>query len=225
MKTNLCVSMTGRSFSECLKFVSECHANLIEHRLDFMSKNEPLDEIYDATEIPILVTCRSVLNGGCFKGSEDERVALLLDGISAGAAYVDIEIETPRSLFHMVQESAETSWCKLIVSKHYHRFTPEFPELTKMYHQTSSKKADIVKIVTTPNSVDDCRRTMQLYTLRRRGGQELIAFSMGELGRITRLCALFLGAPFMYVAMDDGQEAAPGQLTLTQMKLILEALS
>jgi 3-dehydroquinate dehydratase-1 len=52
----------------------------------------------------------------------------------------------------------------------------------------------------------------------------MIAFAMGDLGKFTRVAALFLGAPFMYVSQDSGDKAAPGQITLSQMRALLEVL-
>ncbi|MHA2211184.1 MAG: type I 3-dehydroquinate dehydratase, partial [Candidatus Thorarchaeota archaeon] len=43
-------------------------------------------------------------------------------------------------------------------------------------------------------------------------------------GKFTRVSALFLGAPFMYVSQDQGEQAAPGQITVTQMRTLLEVL-
>jgi 3-dehydroquinate dehydratase type I len=224
MKTNLCVSMTARSAHECMEFVTKCNSDLIEHRLDFMGRIENLEEIYDTAEAPVAVTCRSSSNGGYFMGSERERVGHLLDGISAGAAYVDVEIEIADPLFDVVSKAASSSGYEIIVSKHYHESTPELEDLSEMYHHLISKGAGIAKIVAFAKSMNDCWKTMKLYELSEIRKHKLIAFSMGDLGKITRLVALFLGAPFMYVSMDNHDKAAPGQLSLTQMRFLLEVL-
>ena len=81
-----------------------------------------------------------------------------------------------------------------------------------------------MKIVTTPKSIEDCKRVLKLYHFESRTSSPLIAFAMGDLGKFTRICALFFGAPFMYVSQDEGEVAAPGQIPFSQMKVILEAL-
>ena len=53
---------------------------------------------------------------------------------------------------------------------------------------------------------------------------QLIAFSMGELGKISRLASLFLGAPFIYTSYEKGKETADGQMDIVSLKKIIELL-
>lgn len=46
---------------------------------------------------------------------------------------------------------------------------------------------------------------------------ELIAFSMGEIGKASRLECLKLGSPFTYAALNDNEAAAPGQWSYSEM--------
>ncbi len=46
---------------------------------------------------------------------------------------------------------------------------------------------------------------------------ELIAFSMGEIGKASRLECLRLGSPFTYAALNDAEAAAPGQWGYSEM--------
>ena len=81
-----------------------------------------------------------------------------------------------------------------------------------------------MKIVTTPKSIEDCKTILQLYHIEASPPCPMIAFAMGNLGKFTRVSALYLGAPFMYVSQDEGEVAAPGQISLSQMRAILEVL-
>ena len=224
MKKMLCVSLTKRTAKECLEFIPSCEADLIEHRLDFMDRIELLKEIYGISQKPIIATCRSEKNGGRFTGDEDQRIRHLLTAISSGASFVDVEIETNPVNLALVIEEASKSDCRLIISKHYHDSTPTESELLETLRRLSSVGADIMKIVTTPKSTDDCLRILQLYSIEKKRNTSLIAFGMGSLGKLTRVHALFLGAPFMYTSLDHGEAAASGQISFSDMKLILEVL-
>ena len=224
MKKMLCVSLTKRTAKECLEFIPSCEADLIEHRLDFMDRIELLKEIYGISQKPIIATCRSVKNGGRFTGDEDQRIRHLLTAIASGASFVDVEIETNPVNLALVLEEAAKSDCKLIISKHFHDSTPTESELLETLRRLSSVGADIMKIVTTPKSTDDCLRILQLYSIGKKRNTSLIAFAMGSLGKFTRVYALFLGAPFMYTSLDQGEAAASGQISFSDMKLILEVL-
>jgi 3-dehydroquinate dehydratase-1 len=225
MKMNLCVSLTEETASMCMEFVGSSSAELIEHRLDFMERIEKLSEIYGQSDTPIIATCRTQNVGGHYSGSEETRVGHLIEAIFAGASYVDVEIETEPTFLNCVKQEANNAGCSLIVSKHYYNSTPDDSDLSVMLDRLWESGADIAKIVTTPRTIDDALRVLNLYSLENPNELPLVAFAMGILGRITRVYALFLGAPFMYVSMDHGEAAASGQLSLSQMRAILEVLT
>ena len=224
MKKKLCVSLTKRTAKECLEFIPSCEADLIEHRLDFMDRIEMLNDIYRASQKPIIATCRSEKNGGRFSSDEEQRISHLLTAISSGASFVDVEVETDPVNLAIVKEEATKADCRLIISKHYHDSTPTESELVEMLRQLRSVGAEITKIVTTPKSIDDCLKILQLYSIEKEPNGSLIAFAMGSLGRFTRVFALFFGAPFMYTSIDNGEAAASGQISFSDMKRILEVL-
>jgi 3-dehydroquinate dehydratase-1 len=224
MKKMLCVSLTERSVDECSKAMASCDADLIEHRMDFMDRIERLDAIYDATKVPIIATCRALQDSGHFEGNEASRIGHLIEAISAGASYVDIELDTTSELMNLVRKEAARNNSKLIVSKHFSDSTPDLPELLNVLDRLTISGADVMKLVTTPKTMSDCGRVLQLYYVKSKPARPMIAFAMGDLGKFTRVSALFLGAPFMYVSQDQGEQAAPGQITVTQMRTLLEVL-
>jgi 3-dehydroquinate dehydratase-1 len=81
--------------------------------------------------------------------------------------------------------------------------------------------ADIAKLATFSKSKADNARLLSLYS----NDKPIVALGMGETGKITRLMAPLLGAEFTFAAMDDGQPTAPGQITYSNMKEILNKLS
>ncbi len=224
MSKKLCVCLTEKTSQDCIGFVSTSDSDIIEHRMDFMNQIASLGEIYSATETPIIATCRSKEMGGNFAGSEQQRIAYLLEAIDNGASFVDIEYEVEHNLLKQISDAVSQYNCKLIISKHYTSFTPELPDLIDLIGKMEDRGADIIKLVVTPESLSDCRRILQVYSWE--GSKiPLIAFAMGNIGRFTRVSSLFLGAPFMYVAQDSGKKAAPGQIPLSEMRTILRMLS
>ena len=224
MNHKLCISLTERTHEKCMEHVSSSKADIVEHRLDFMNRIESLDEIYNVSEVPIIATCRSIQNGGRYNGSEEQRIKYLITAIQAGASFVDIEYGIDSRYLTMIEEESVQNECKTIISKHYHQDTPSDSSLFELIEQLSNSGADIIKVVTTPETTLDCLRTLQLYSMSSTNTHSLIAFSMGYMGRFTRLAALFLGAPFMYVSQDGGVAAASGQIPFSKMREILEVL-
>ena len=80
-----------------------------------------------------------------------------------------------------------------------------------------SKFSNNVKIVSTAKSVDDATRMLELYN--KRGKNNLIAFAMGDEGKISRILCLYLGSPYTYVSL--GKAVAPGQFSVDEVNKII----
>ena len=219
----LCVCLTEKDIQDCLDFLSTCDADLVEHRMDFLENTEAVDRLYSGIDTPIIATCRPTSEGGKFTGSETERIDLLIHAIESGASFVDAEIDTGKNNLNRIRQSALDNGCKVIVSKHYLESTPKFSELVEMSRRMADTEADVVKIVVSPKTIEESERILDLYDVVD-PFMELIAFGMGDLGTYTRVNALLLGAPFMYVSQDVGKEAAAGQISLQKMREIVSVL-
>jgi 3-dehydroquinate dehydratase type I len=111
--------------------------------------------------------------------------------------------------------------CKRIISYHNFTETPDNPTLNNIINRATSMGADCIKIAVTARTPEDCSRVMALYSQHSR----IIAFAMGEIGKITRIAAPLLGAPFTFAAPNETSLTAPGQLTATQMENIYREMS
>lgn len=192
------------------------------HRIDLkaLCSNAPL---------PLLFTNRASFEGGRFRGNEEERIALLVSAIEAGAAGIDVELATEQNLRRLVQKKAREHGCTYIISHHDFTCTPNLNVLHKLLAEMDMTAADILKLVTTALNADDVRRLLSLYKwwsnktkvpveTERATQNHLIAFCMGERGRMSRLCAMTLGAGFTYAALESGQETASGQLSIEEVR-------
>ena len=47
---------------------------------------------------------------------------------------------------------------------------------------------------------------------------------MGNMGKITRIIAPFMGAEFTYAAMDEGEATAAGQIKYSDIKSIIQKI-
>jgi 3-dehydroquinate dehydratase type I len=65
--------------------------------------------------------------------------------------------------------------------------------------------------------VDDNLEVLRLIPYARQKGVKVIAFCMGEKGKISRIVAPLLGSYLTYAAWSKGKEAAPGQMTIKEM--------
>jgi len=212
----LCACLTGKTAKDCIAAAKKIDADFIEHRMDYMDDFEGVEEIYRSLRLPVIATNRPLGSGGRFKGSERERIVLLLKAIYAGCAYVDIEIETDHFLMQKVIDVARQHECKVIISMHDFRGTPSAKELVDVMHKQKELGADIGKVVTTAKSMKDCNKVLDLLKAGQKEKFPLVAFSMGEIGKFTRLMSMRCGSPFTYVAVDEA--TAPGQFHIDEMR-------
>ena len=153
--------------------------------------------------------------------SESTRIGTLLLAIRSGAAYVDIEVETGDLFKDEIIKAARKYGCKVITSYHDFVKTPVMRELEQVLNWCLESSPDIAKISCRVNSIEDNARLLSIYSLNK----NVISIGMGELGRITRIAATLLGAPFTYAANDKSRRTAPGQIDASTLKNIISMMS
>jgi 3-dehydroquinate dehydratase type I len=201
-------------------------ADLLELRIDLIADLD-LPVLMKAKRGPVLITNRRREEGGGFRGTEEERIFLLCEAVRLKAEYVDMEAATDDTLARQVLDAAAEQYgrTRTIISYHDFDLTPTEDGLRLMWITCREKGGDIVKIVTHARSGEDNLRTLSLIPYSRKRGQEIIAFCMGEQGRISRVMAPLLGAYLTFAALGKGEEAAPGQLTVEEIKQIMKILA
>jgi len=205
----ICVSI-GRSRHKMMR--AEFHAladrgaELVELRLDWLSRLPDLGRLLDERPCGVVITCRRREDQGKWRGTEDQRRTILRNAIVAGVDYVDLEDEIAGE----IPRYGET---KRIVSHHNFRETPK--NLTEIHRQMCKLDPDIVKIVTMANSQEDNIRMLQLV---HDSQVPTIGFCMGETGLISRVLTGKYGAPFTYATFNKSRSMAPGQLSFDQMR-------
>lgn len=208
----ICVSIAERDFSRCRDaLLSSDFAELRIDRTDFTA-----DEVRELFSLPavIIATCRPGTK------SDAQRQSLLSAALSAGAAYVDIEVDAPADLFLKISDLAKVRKARLIVSYHNDKRTPQINELTRILDQCFEMGADIAKIVCRSHSPSDCARLLSLYQQER----NMIAFNLGKKATFTRIASLLLGAPFTYASLAPGKETADGQPDRELLQKILDSI-
>ena len=208
----ICISITSTDFSECERAVRS--SQMAELRFDIMQLQPAQLQALLQGSTPIVATCRE----GVY--AQGERMSLLKYAIEHGAALVDVEVEADEAYRKALVEFAKKHGCKVIISYHNFEGTPSVAELKNIISTCRSMGADVVKLITTAHTAQDSARVLSLYETEK----DLVAFAMGEAGKITRLACLYLGAPFTYASMGAGKEAAKGQMTAENMREVVERM-
>ena len=220
----ICVPIIARNNDEALIKMAEAETlgDMIEIRLDVMETFD-LEEIIMAASKPIMVTYRSIGQGG--EGSVDfgTRINYMMSAIETDADFVDVEFSLPsefrRELFQVRRAS------RLIISNHLLNGTPSRDKLEGTLRKMAATGADIVKIVTQAVAPQDNLRVLNLIPLAKNLGIKIIAFCMGPMGRISRIASPFLGGYLTFASLETGEESASGQIPVRAMKKILDTIS
>ena len=224
----ICASLMAGTMERALEKIANHsrHADLLELRIDLIADLD-LPALMQAKTGPVLITNRRGGEGGGFRGTEEERIHLLCEAVRLKAEYVDMEAATEDDLSRRLLNAAAGQGCltKIIVSFHDFNATPTVGALRRIWDTCREKGGNIVKIVTYARGSEDNLRVLSLIPYSRKRGQDIIAFCMGEQGRISRVMAPLLGSHLTYAALDKGEEAAPGQMTVEEMKQVLNIIS
>ncbi len=196
-------------------------ADLIELRVDYM-KNPGWELLLKGREKPCIVTNRRREEGGRYRGDEKSRLAILRQAVDLGAAFVDVEMRTERtSLRELIKNKNGT---RMILSSHDFQRTRSGGELRKLLDRMMRQGADVAKIATFARSWDDNLKVLALIPYARKRGQAIVAFCMGEKGKMSRIFSPLMGAAWTYASLGRRRASAPGQLTVTEMREIWERL-
>lgn len=223
----ICVSLTGADAADMQAQALQVGdlADLLEIRLDYMTVPEP-EKCCSLLRRPLLFTNRPTWEGGKFAGTEEERIVPLVEAVRLRAAYVDLELRAAlNSRRHLLEAIQEDHLTRLIISWHDFQETPAASELSNILSQMAASGAHIGKIVTTAHSTNDVLRVLALQEQARAVGFSLIAFCMGETGRISRLASLYLGGYMSYACLNEEQATAPGQISMHRLHELMQTLA
>ena len=220
MKYKTCVSIaetTPKNLEKSVRLALK-KSEYVEIRFDFLRP----EQIPDALKLTkkflkkSVCTLRPKSEGGKFPGSEMERKSILKLIAEYKPFLLDVEfnsLKKDKGLLNYIKKTKTD----ILVSWHDFRKTPDVTILKTNISQMR-KLGKVVKIVTTAKSTQDASRILSLYAIKSK--TPLIAFAMGEYGRISRILCLYLGSPYTYVSL--GKPVAPGQFSLDEVKSILD---
>ncbi|MGH9999535.1 MAG: type I 3-dehydroquinate dehydratase, partial [Nitrosopumilaceae archaeon] len=164
-----------------------------------------------------ICTLRPRSEGGKFFGSEKDRISILKLIAEYNPYLLDVEFYTIRKNKDLYQYLKKTK-TSLLVSWHDFKKTPDENLLKKRLRQMI-KFSKNVKIVTSAKTIGGSMKVLSLYKNLPKN-YRLIAFAMGDNGRMSRILCTQFGSPYTYVSL--GKPVAPGQFSLDEVKSIFK---
>ena len=218
----ICTTIQNRTLEEIMNLLegSEPRIQMAEIRLDRCPLDiEEIEYLFSSSDTPLVATCRVADDGN---GTWEEAERKLTAAVEAGAAFLDLEIEAPKEIGKRLRRACTEYGTTMIRSSHFFAGTPSEDVLRSTVEKCRKFGGEIVKIAAMAASEEDVARVPGLYSIAQRPQDnqrsfELIAFSMGETGKASRLECLKLGSPFTYAALNEAEAAAPGQWSYSEM--------
>lgn len=164
----------------------------------------------------LLATCRHKDNGGGFRGSVSEQVAVLLQAVEAGAALVDLEIESAAPNPGLAERLRRA--VPLIVS--YHNFEST-PALDPILRKLQKVPADMYKVATTARKPSDNLRLLRFAREHRQDA--LVTVAMSESGLPSRVLGPSAGSRFTFASPADSDGTASGQIPAKTLRGLYRA--
>ncbi|MDD3421501.1 MAG: type I 3-dehydroquinate dehydratase [Methanocellales archaeon] len=195
-------------------------ADLLEIRMDLLDEKEDVvrffEDVTDATSLPIIATDRLKSEGGSFVGSENQRISMLMSVMEYADA-VDIELRSAEKDF--VIEKARKRKMVAIVSYHDFAGTPSKEKMLRILKE-ARQIGDIPKLAVMANSLSD---VISLLEVTLQAQKPFCTIAMGSLGKHSRVIAPLYGSALTYGHVV-GEGKAPGQLSVGELRNVLDAL-
>ena len=218
MTYKTCVSIAEKTPKKLKQTLTKAlkKSNYAEIRFDFLNPNAVPEALHLIRKDlrRCVSTLRPIREGGKFSGTEKNRISIIKLIAEYNPFLLDIEYDTLRKNRNL-QRYLKNTGTNTLVSWHNFKQTTAISVLKKKLLEMK-KFSNNIKIVTMARSVNDGSRILSLYNNSK--NVKLIAFSMGNFGKMSRLLCLLLGSPYTYVSL--GKPIAPGQFSLDEVKSI-----
>jgi 3-dehydroquinate dehydratase-1 len=218
MTYKTCVSIAEKTPKKLNQTLAKAlkKSDYAEIRFDFLNPNSVPEALHLIRKDlrKCVSTLRPIRDGGKFSGSEKNRISIVKLIAEYEPFLLDIEYDTLRKN-NRLQRYVKNTGTNTLVSWHNFKQTPTISVLKNKLVEMK-KFSNNIKIVTMAKSINDGPRILSLYNNSM--NVKLIAFSMGNFGKMSRLLCLLLGSPYTYVSL--GRPIAPGQFSLDEVKSI-----
>lgn len=237
----ICTTIQNKTIDEIYAILESGDVEMAEIRLDSCPLTmDEIEELFSTSDVPLVATCRinavkERLSQTLAGHQQDDRKlemkasqeveSKLITAIHAGAAFVDLEIEAPPMMSKRLRRETRENGTVFVRSYHDYKGTDSIEALKALTEKCFAIGADIAKIVTMAapctgdNQSPDVDRVLSLYD--HFDPAKLIAFAMGDAGKISRIQCLAKGSPFTYASLNEADTAAPGQMPTEEMRSII----
>jgi 3-dehydroquinate dehydratase / shikimate dehydrogenase len=205
----ICISVSPESRTlakvDLLNAAARC--DVVELGLDHLLKEPNVGELIEGIPKPMLVSCRNKEQGGFWEGTEAERITLLRSAIVAGPAYIELDLETAKSIPRFGKTKRVISYTSLD--------RPLTSNIDAIFGQAAKVNADIVKFTWPTPTLEAAWPLLAAVSKKRE--IPVVGLGLGRTGLTFSLLGRKYGSPWIYAALEKGMEAFEGQATVFEL--------
>lgn len=234
-KPQVCVSLMAKDYTDLMvqaKELNQSMADIVEWRVDYYEKAKEIEEIVHVlndlracfTDKVLLFTFRTLDEGGEQAiGLTDYKNLYLAVAQTQQIDLMDVELSYAEFLGRQFVQEIKNQKIQVIISHHDFEKTPDDATLIFKIGVMNQFGADVGKLATMPQSLEDVLRMLGLITKARGFSQlPLAVISMGDYGKISRVSSELIGSVLTFGAI--GETSAPGQIPIETLVDCLSAL-
>jgi len=239
MPTLVCVPITVLKIDNALADANQAKllgADIVELRIDSyfpgsegdsedqLRLNE-LTRLIAECPLPVILTCRSAMEGGDYDGDEADRVSLLEKlciNTDHPPAYLDFELACYQKSANIRQKinlcvdhpkQERDVRTRLILSMHDFDGRPK-DLMRRLADAWAEPAASVVKFAFRARSIRD---NLEIFEILRDAPKPTIGLGMGEFGLMSRVLAPKFGGFLTFASLRDEAATAPGQPTIADL--------
>lgn len=204
----ICISVVpeSRQLAKVDIFNASNQADLVEVCLDKLIKEPEIPDLLAGAKKPILLSCRREIDGGHWKGSEEDRLFMLRQAIIAGPDWIELEID----IADKVPRFGKT---KRLIS--FTRLDKPLNHLESVIERATACKADAIKFTGPTPTLDSAWPLLATVTKKR--DIPVVGMGIGRPGLTFALLGRKFGSPWIYAALEKGMESYEGQATVGEL--------
>ena len=204
----ICISVTpeSRQLAKVDLLNASRSCDLVELCLDHLIKESDVSVLLAGVTKPVLVSCRRPQDGGHFKGTEEERMALLRQTVVAGPAYIELDLEVAKK----IPRFGDT---KRVIS--YTSLNEPLGNVDAIFDDARKADADVVKFTWPTPTLEAAWPLLTAVTKKR--DLPVVGMGLGRPGVTFSLLGRRYDSPWIYAALEPGMETHEGQATVWEL--------
>jgi 3-dehydroquinate dehydratase type I len=213
----VCVALAERDLKRVVARAKGLKADIVEARLDALGDFSEI-ELLDRIKQQLMVTCMPMWEGGGFDGNEEKRAQILKEAAKY-ADYMSVELRCYPDMRDEIVSTCRKNKVKVVMTYHDFSCTPAKSEIVDILKAQQAAGADIAKVAFLPRDYVD---VMNVLGAQLECGLKIpiIALSMGEIGRVSRIAGPMMGGYLTFAASKRDKGTACGQYSLDDMNSI-----